>query len=414
MVGNHRKIQNQKQFFKDNRISWAALDAVTDGPSYLSQLGVLFLFLFVVCFFIYATKAKIPVVVEGQGRIVSSKPAIAVRSQNSFTIAEINVTEHDIVRRGQILVTAKESLSPESLELLRAMIKGLQKINELPDTSLCLNCRTLLKALSQFYLGIKAQGEMLTLLSSTNDQIRHLTNVVDAYNDIENASASSRAQIKNAERKLADIKRRRAQISRAREVEELEDFILQESSELEEKFRVAASQIREVRRSMKARTKELMERTDQIGKSYAVPAPIDGKVTNIKINSPGELILSGQEMLELIPSGSELIGLIDVLNKDIANIKIGDEVIVSFDSMPELDFGTVSGRILDVVSSESSSNNFKIKVSIPKLFLSNSTGEKPVLMGMTVKGRVVTRFESLAKSIYRALFRVKDNVKVKQ
>ena len=412
-MGNHRKIQNQKLFFKDNRISWAAIDAVTDGPSYLSQLGVLFLFLFVLCFFIYSTRAKVPVVVEGVGRIVSSKPPIAIRSQNTFTVGEINVTEHDIVRRGQILVTAKESLSPESLELLKAMIKGLQKINELPDSSLCLNCRTLLKALSQFYLGIKAQGEMLTLLSSTNDQIRHLTNVVDAYNDIENSSGSARAQIKNAEKRISYIKRRRQAVARAREIEVLEDLMLRESSALEEKFRIAGSHIREVRRAIKAKTKELTERTEQIGKAFAVPAPIDGKVSNLKINSPGETVLLGQELMELIPSNSELIALIEVLNRDIANIKIGDEVIVSFDSMPELDFGTVSGRILDVVNAESSNTNFKIKVSIPKLFLTNGNGDKPVLMGMTVKGRVVTRFESLAKSIYRALFRVKENAKVK-
>jgi hemolysin D len=421
-VGNHRKFQSQKHFFKDNQISWAAIDAVAEGPSFVSQLGVLFLFLFVVCFFIYSTKAKVPVVVEGAGRVVSSKPSVPMRSQSTFTIAQVNVRENDFVRRGQVLVTAKESLSSESLDMLKSMIKGLQKINALPDNSLCLNCRTLLQTLTQIYLGIKSQGEMLTLLASINDQVRHLISVIDSYNDIEKSVATNRIQVKNAQRKLAEITRRRAQLVLAKEVEELEATVVRESNIIADKFRLGASQIKDVRRTLKARTKELVDRTDQIGKTYSVTAPLDGKVTNLKIKGTGELVSSGQELFELIPSTSDIIALIEVQNKDVANIKIGDEVIISIDSMPEMDFGTLKGKILELVNAEldqeprngPSNTNFKIKVSIPKLTLSSGAGEKPILLGMTLKGRIVTRFESLAKSIYRILFRVKENVKVKQ
>ncbi|MBL7543219.1 MAG: HlyD family efflux transporter periplasmic adaptor subunit [Bdellovibrionaceae bacterium] len=421
-MGNHRKIQSQKQFFQDNQISWAAIEAVSEGPSFVGQLGVLFLFLFAVSFFIYASKATVPVVIEGPGRVVASMPSVPLRSQSNFTVAQVNVRENEVVRRGQVLVTSKESLSPESMEILRAMIKGLQKINALPDASLCLNCRTLLQTLSQLYLGIKAQGEMLTLLSSINDQIRHLTSVIDSYNDIEKSVTTNRLQIKKAQRKLTDIRRRRAQTAMAKDVEDLEAMIFRESNSIEDRFRQGGALIKDVRRTLKARTKELVDRTEQIGKIYAVAAPIDGKVTNLKIKGTGELVTAGQEVMELIPSNSELIALVEVLNKDIANIKIGEDVIISIDSMPEMDFGTLKGKILDIVNVDPEesqrggplSTNFKIKVSLPQNSLAGVAGERPILLGMTLKGRIVTRFESLAKSLYRVLFRVKDNVKVKQ
>ncbi len=420
-MGNHRKIPSQKHFFKDHKISWAALDAVAEGPSFSSQLGVLFLFFFAVCFFIYSTKAKVPVVVEGPGRIVSSMPSVVIRSQTTFTVAQINVRDNDVIRRGKILVTAKESLSPESLEMLREMIKNLQKINALPDASLCLNCRPSLQTLTQIYLGLRTQGEMLTLLANINDQIRHLNSVIETYSDIEKSVATNRIQIKNAERKLAEIKKRRAQVALAKEVEELEAMLVRENNEIAEKFRQGAAQIKEARRTLKARTKELVDRTEQIGKTYAVTAPSDGKVSNLKINGTGELVTAGQEIMEIIPANSEIMALIEVANKDISNIKIGDDVIVSIDSMPELDFGSLNGKILDIVNAEfeevqrgPANTNFKIKVSIPKTVLSNGSTKKPILLGMTLKGRVVTRFESLAKSIYRVLFRVKENVKVSQ
>jgi len=420
-VGNHRKIQNQKHFFKDNQISWAAVDAVAEGPSFLSQLGVAFLFLFVVCFFIYASQAKVPVVVEGPGRVVSSLPSVPLRSQSTFTVALVNVLDGDIVKRGQVLVTARESLSQESIDMLKNMIKGLQLINDLPDTALCLNCRTLLQQLTQIYLSIKTQGEMSHLMASINDQIRHLNSVVDGYNDLEKSVAGTRNQIKLAQKKLADIARRKGQVAQAAEVENLESYIARESNSIADRFRTAASQIKDVRRTLKARTKELIDRTEQIDKTYAVQAPIDGKISNLRIKGTGELVTTGQELMELIPANSANIALIEVANKDIANIKIGDEVIISIDSMPELDFGTINGKILDVVSADveesmrgPANTNFKVKVSIPVSSLSNGVGEKPILLGMNLKGRIVTRFESLAKSIYRVLFRVKENVKVKQ
>lgn len=420
-MGNHRKIQNQKHFFKDNQISWAAVDAVAEGPSFVSQLGVAFLFLFVVCFFIYAGQAKVPVVVEGPGRVVSSLPSVPLRSQSTFTVAEVNVRDGDIVKHGQVLVTARESLSQESIDRLKNMIKGLQLINDLPDTALCLNCRTLLQQLTQIYLGIKTQGEMSNLMASINDQIRHLNSVVDSYNDLEKSVAGTRGQIKSAQKKLADIVRRKAQIAKAGDVENLESYIARESNAIEDRFRTAASQIKDVRRTLKARTKELVDRTEQIGKTYAVQAPINGKISNLRIKGTGELVTIGQELMELVPANSANIALIEVANKDIANIKVGDEVIISIDSMPELDFGTINGKILDVVSVDvedsmrgPANTNFKVKVSIPVLSLSNGLGEKPILLGMNLKGRIVTRFESLAKSIYRVLFRVKENVKVKQ
>lgn len=420
-MSNHRKIQSQKHFFKDNQISWAAVDVVAEGPSFLSQLGVAFLFLFVVCFFIYASQAKVPVVVEGPGRVVSSLPSVPLRSQSTFTVAVVKVRDGEFVQRGQVLVTARESLTPESLEMMKNMIKGLQIINELPDTSLCLNCRTLLQQLTQIYLSIKVQGEMVTLLSNLNDQVRHLNSVVDTYNDIETSVAGSRLQIKNAQKKLADIARRKAQLAQARDVEELEAMIARENNQIADRFRIVASQIKDVRRTLKARTKELVDRAEQIGKTYAVQAPIDGKISNLKIKGTGELVSAGQELMELVPANSSNIALIEVANRDISNIKVGDEVILSIDSMPELDFGTVTGKILDVVAADVEENvrgpantNFKIKVSIPRTSLSNGAGERPILLGMNLKGRIVTRFESLARTMYRVLFRVKENVKVKQ
>jgi len=420
-MASRRQVQNQKHFFNENQISWAAVDASKEGPSIFSQIGVIFLLLFFVTVAIYSVKTEVPVIVEGIGKITSTSPPVPIRSSATFTVDQVLVKENDKVVKGQILANSAENLKPAELVKLKSLLSGLARINALPDSDLCLRCSSQLGALSQIYLTIRAQGEMLDLISPLNDQIRQFSQVVDQYNDIEKGLVAVRLQNKNSERKLQEIRKRRAEKVLAKEVEELEGVIISNKTQISEKFRGAAMQIREVRRTLKARTKEINERIEQFGKSYVVTSPFAGKIINLKLKGTGELVTGGQVLMEVIPADSPLMASVDIQNKDISSVKAGDEVIISVDSLPELDYGTMTGRVKEIIQVEAdtqnpqaSNNNFRVHVTLPASEMSKGTLSKPLLLGMTLRGRVVTRFESLAKSIYRVLFKVKDDIQVSQ
>lgn len=417
---NRKHVPPPDQFFRSNQISWAAVEASSEGPSLLSQVGVFFLFAFFTVVAIYAFKTEVPVIVEGQGKIASSSPPVPIRSSATFTVNKLPIKDNQKVQKGDVLADSAENLRPEELAKVRSLLASVERINQTPDTNLCLECAPLLNSILQQYLAIRAQGEMLNLLSPMNDQVRQLAQVIEQYNDIDKGFVATRLQIKNAEKKLQEIKKRHAEKILAKEVEELETNIINARTQISEKYRTGGSQIRDLRRTLKARTKELQERMEQFGKSYTVYAPFSGKIINLKLKGEGELVSTGQVLMEMIPEGSPLIASVDIQNKDVTNVKVGDEVTISVDSLPEMDYGTIKGRVKEIVQVEADAqhqsaatlNNFRINVSLPAEEMSKGTLRQPLIMGMTLKGRVITRYESLAKTAYRVLFKVKDEIQV--
>ncbi len=419
-MANKKQVPPPEQFFNSNQISWAAIEAASEGPSIVSQVGVFFLFAFFAAVAFYAFKTEVPVIVEGVGKISSSAPPVPIRSSATFTVNQLTVKDNQKVQKGQVLANSSENLRPEELAKVKSFLASVERINVLPDTALCLDCTPLLNSILQQYLGIRAQGEMLNLLSPMNDQVRQLAQVVEQYNDIEEGLVATRLQIKNSERKLQEIKKRNAEKVLAKEVEELESTIINAKTQIAEKFRGGASQIRDLRRTLKARTKELQERMEQFGKSYAVSAPYAGKIINLKLKGEGELVSSGQVLMEIIPEGSPMMASIDIQNKDVSNVKVGDDVIISIDSLPELDYGTLSGKVKEIVQADqdpqrpnaAGTNSFRINVTLAAEEMSKGSLRQPLILGMTLRGRVVTRYESLAKTAYRVLFKVKDEIQV--
>jgi multidrug efflux pump subunit AcrA (membrane-fusion protein) len=419
-MANKKQVPPPEQFFNSNQISWAAIEAASEGPSIISQVGVFFLFSFFLAVTIYAFKTEIPVIVEGVGKITSSAPPVPIRSSATFTVNQLPVKDNQKVQKGQVLANSAENLRPEELAKVRALLASVERINALPDNNLCLDCTPLLNSILQQYLAIRAQGEMLNLLSPMNDQVRQLAQVVEQYNEIESGLVATRLQIKNAERKLQEIRRRNAEKVLAKEVEELETTIINAKTQISEKFRGGGAQVRDLRRTLKARTKELQERMEQFGRSYAIYAPNAGKVINLKLKGEGELVSSGQVLMEIIPEGSPLIASVDIQNKDVSNVKVGDEVIVSVDSLPEMDYGTMTGTVKEIVQVDpeaqkqgaAAANSFRINVTLPAEEMAKGNLKQPLILGMTLRGRVVTRYESLAKAAYRVLFKVKDEIQV--
>ena len=419
MEKTRRPILTEDKFFAENQVSWAAIEATRDYPPILSQIGILFLFLFFAAVGVYSVKTQVPVIIEGQGKIVSDSPPVPIRSAATFTVDQVLVKENDVVKKGMILANSVENLKPEDMTRLKSYLESVEQINKKPSEDLCLSCEPVLDRLAQDYLSIRAQGELINLISPMNDQVRHLKQLIESYNDIEKGLVATRLQIKNANRKLDEIKKRKAEAILAKEVEELQSSIVGAQTAIGEKFRSAATQLREARAALKSRTKDLNERLEQFGKSYQVVSPIEGKVINLKLKGVGELVNAGQILMDIVPSGTALQASIDILNKDIANIKVGDDVIISIDSMPELDYGTMNGTIKEILQVESredgpqhTDRGFRALVNFEKQEMTRGDQVKPLLLAMTLRGRVVIRYESLARSIYRVLFKVKDDFQV--
>lgn len=76
-----------------------------------------------------------------------------------------------------------------------------------------------------------------------------------------------------------------------------------------------------------------------------IAAPIDGYISNMSVNFEGDAVYISENIATIVPSNMPMQIECYVNNKDIAQIKIDDEVNVKLDAYPYSEYGTIKGKI---------------------------------------------------------------------
>lgn len=109
---------------------------------------------------------------------------------------------------------------------------------------------------------------------------------------------------------------------------------------------------------------QLLEHTD-------IVAPATGIVKSVRVTTLGGVVRQGDEILQILPTESELVAEAKVRPADMANIKTGLPAKVKLDAYDYAIFGTMSGKVTyvsaDALQEETKSglvNYYRIKVAI--------------------------------------------------
>ncbi|MFN3360961.1 MAG: HlyD family efflux transporter periplasmic adaptor subunit [Pseudanabaenaceae cyanobacterium] len=164
---------------------------------------------------------------------------------------------------------------------------------------------------------------------------------------------SRRAEVLSRQSQIASIK---ADIERlAREEKRLTAAIAQAEERLQNTIAQTERDILERVANIQQRLNEVnaqLERADQTLKYQEIKAPIDGTVFDIKVTGQGYVIPqnSGEPLMKIVPN-DKLVAKVYITNRDIGFInkrlesKEPIEVEVKVDSFPNLEFGSLKGRL---------------------------------------------------------------------
>jgi len=133
-----------------------------------------------------------------------------------------------------------------------------------------------------------------------------------------------------------------------------------------------------------------------------IKAPFSGYV-NLDVElSLGDYLESGKFIGSVIPESGESFRLqLNVPNRDIADIEIGDKVKCRIDALPYKEYGMVDGEIVRIGASsignpDSSPGYYIVEAKIPNLKLASYKGEvSDIKVGMLVEGHIVTRTKKI-------------------
>jgi len=313
----------------------ASLFALTDHSS-LRHVRILFRLsiAFLVVFFVWASIFKIDQVVHATGQVVASSHTQIVQAADGGVLVEMRVQEGDEVKSGDIIaVLEKERAlaafaeSQSKVMALRMNVARLQaEVGDKPlefDAVIQQTYPTLYETQMNLYRQRrKAIEELLEVLVDNVALAQQELNMnlpLEKMGDISKADILRlKRTVNEARSQYANTKNRYRQDASAELNKAQEDLNTQEQ--------------------VLADREQLLEHTD-------IVAPATGIVKSVRVTTIGGVVRQGDEVLQILPTESDLVVELKVKPADMANIKVGMPAKVKLDAYDYAIFGTMSGSV---------------------------------------------------------------------
>jgi adhesin transport system membrane fusion protein len=355
-------------------------------------------------FIAWAAFAEIDQVSRAKGQVIPMGRVQIVQSQDGGVIQRINVKEGDRVRKGQVLVALDRVRLEASVYDAKAKVASLKTakarieaelfgrpLNFPVDTAdfpdFMSNQRQLLvRRRAAQAQDIAALERMLVLVRQELSMNKPLLQ----YGDV------SRSEVLRLERSVADIEGQIAS-RRNKYLQDLQTEYTEAGEEL-----VAAEQM------LKQRESALAEAD--------LEAPADGIVKNVRFTTIGAVLRPSDEVLQIVPTGDELIVEAKVSPADIAYVRVGQIASVNFDTYDSSVYGSADGRVSYIspdtlVEQRPDGDNvyYRVHIRVDTHAMRLRPGERVQIQpGMTATTEIVTGRNTVLKYLMKPLVKTVD------
>lgn len=352
----------------------------------------------------WAGVAEIDQVSRASGQVIPSGRVQIVQSIDGGVIESIKVKEGDRVRKGQVLVTLDQVRLAAAVEEGRARVASLKTVKARIEAELfgkplvfeedVKDFPNFMANQRQLYAKRRAaQTQDIAALNRMLALVRQellMNQPLLQYGDI------SRSEYLRLERAVADIE---GQIASRQNgyLQELQT----EYATVEEEL-VAAEQI-------------LTQRLAALGDTE-LEAPADGIVKDVRLTTIGGVLRPSDEVLQIVPTGEELIVEAKVSPADIAYVRVGQAASVKFDAYDPSIFGSADGRVAYISPDTLAEQNahgeqvyYRVHIRVDTKTMRPQSGEKiEIQPGITATTEIVTGGNTVLKYLLKPLIKTLD------
>lgn len=352
----------------------------------------------------WASVAEIDQVSRASGQVIPSGRVQIVQSTDGGVIEAINVREGDRVRKGQVLVTLDRVRLAAAVEEGRAKVASLKTVKARIQAELFERPLAFPEDVKDFPDFIANQRQLfLRRRAAQNQEIAALNKVLRLgsqelvmYQQLLEYSDVSRSEVLRLERSVADIEGQIAN-RQNRYLQELQA----EYAKVEEEL-VTAEQTLTQRLSALSDTE--------------LEAPTDGIVKNVRFTTVGAVLRPSDEVLQIVPTGEELIVEAKVSPTDIAYVRLGQSASIKFDAYDTSIFGSADGRVTyispDTLSEQSTSGErvfYRVHIRVDTGTMRPQSGEAVTIQpGMTATTEILTGHNTILKYLLKPIIRTVD------
>ena len=394
--------------------------------------------------FVWAAVTEIDNVVRGSGKTVSEAQNQLVQSSEPGVIRKRYANEGDFVKKGQLLfdidpVDAKTQLDQAQKRFATLTVKSVRLKSEVDDTTPKFS-QSLVEAapnaVSTELALYRARLDDLNTKSAILDQrriqkINEIQELKIQFQTASNGLALIRREISTLEplvnsglapetRLIALKREEEASVGKANTAQSGQKRLASGLDEIDEQLKAEQqayktsaltdlSTIEGELAELKARIPALESRVERT----SVRSPVDGVINRINYVTADAYISTGEVLLEIVPTGSELIVETRINPKDIADLIIGQEVKISLTAYDPSKFGRIDGKVLSVsadamADQQTGEQYYLVDVSIDGMLYEASGDEVVILPGMVASIDVLSGKRTILDYFWQPISKTKN------
>lgn len=160
-----------------------------------------------------------------------------------------------------------------------------------------------------------------------------------------------------------------------------------------------------------ARLKELLARVTEQGSRAEIKSPIDGVVKNLRYNTIGGVIKPGEPILEIVPTGENLVIQSKLNPTDRGYVTEGQSALVKISTYDFARYGGLEGTVIqlapDTTTDENGQPYFRVIVQTDKNYLGEVEGSLPIVPGMQATVDIHTGKKSVMDYLVRPVLKLR-------
>ena len=285
-------------------------------------------------FIVWSQWAELDKVTRAPGRVVPFARVQVVQSEEGGAIAEIHVREGDVVKAGDLLVEIDTVQTVAGVSEARARVAALESRMARIDAELFNKGLNFPASLNDFPEFVANQRQLFNrrraALAAEVGSLQQMANLQQEELNLNlplvDTGDVAQSEIIRMQRSIVDTQGRISNI-RAQYIRDLQTEFTQTEEEL-----VAAQQT-------------LTQREDSLD-AASIIAPTDGIVKNVRLTTLGGVLRPGDEVMQIVPTGEQLIVEAQVPPRDIAFVVVGQRARVNFDAYDSAVYGSGNGRVV--------------------------------------------------------------------
>jgi membrane fusion protein, adhesin transport system len=352
---------------------------------------------------LWAANSNVEEITGGNARVIPSSREQVIQSLDAGLLTELLVKEGDVVQAGQPLLKIDPTKANAVFQ------EGSNKVLALRATAARLRA--------------EARGTPLTFPKDVQANAELLRNEINTYQTKRNAVEQGSATLKRSKELIGKelamtepmvAKGLVAEVELLRLRRQFNDADLQIQERLNKWRADAANELVRVESELAQSNEVVAARADQV-KRTVIYSPLRGTVKNIRINTIGGVIQSGQDIVEIVPFEDKLLVEAKIRPQDVSFLRPGLPATVKISAYDYSIYGGLKGEVIlispDTLREERKQDDeryYRVLVRADLSQLKKADKELPIIPGMTASVEIRTGEKSVLDYILKPVLKVRE------